>query len=121
MTNPTWLQKNLENADEVREFPNDSGSVRVFNLGEETVGYATLNAGWKWSKDMKEAAGTDSCQATHNLYVVSGRMVVVPADGEQFEIGPGDFVFIAPGHDAWTVGDEPCVMIDWTGARASAR
>ena len=55
------------------------------------------------------------------MYVVSGRMTVVPADGEQFEIGPGDFVFIAPGHDAWTVGDEPCVMIDWTGARASAR
>ena len=55
------------------------------------------------------------------MYVVSGRLAVVPADGEQFEIGPGDFAFIAPGHDAWTVGDEACIMIDWTGARTYAR
>ena len=62
MTNPTWLQKNLENADEVRDFPNDSGSLLVFHLGEETVAYSTHNVGWKWSTDMREAAGTDRCR-----------------------------------------------------------
>ena len=121
MTNPMWLQKNLENADEVRDFPNNGGSLRVFSLGEETVGYATFNAGFKWSKDMKEAAGTNSCQLTHNFYVLSGRMAIVPDDGKQFEVGPGDFAFVAPGHDAWTVGDEPCIMVDWTAARPSDR
>ena len=84
MTKPAWLQKNLENADEVREFPTDSGSLLVFHLGEETVAYSTHNVGWKWSTDMREAAGTDRCQNTHNLYVVSGRLAVVPADDEQF-------------------------------------
>ena len=42
-------------------------------------------------------------------------MVVVMDDGEQMEFGPGDFMSAAPGHDAWIVGDEPCVVIDWQG------
>jgi hypothetical protein len=36
-------------------------------------------------------------------------------DGQEAEIAPGDFVTIAPGHDAWTVGSEPCVLLDLAG------
>ena len=58
---------------------------------------------------------TDSCQAAHMGYYVSGRIKVVMDDGEETEYGPGDFAIIPPGHDAWVVGDEPCVVIDWQG------
>jgi hypothetical protein len=44
-----------------------------------------------------------------------GRMKVVMDDGEEMEYGPGDLAVMAPGHDAWTVGDESCVVIDWQG------
>ena len=42
-------------------------------------------------------------------------MMIVMDDGEEMEFGPGDFMTAAPGHDAWIVGDEPCVVIDWHG------
>jgi uncharacterized cupin superfamily protein len=42
-------------------------------------------------------------------------MQVVMDDGEETEYGPGDFAIMPPGHDAWIVGDEPCVVIDWRG------
>jgi hypothetical protein len=44
-------------------------------------------------------------------------MKVVSDDGEEMEYGPGDFAIMAPGHDAWIVGDESCVVIDWQGLR----
>ncbi len=70
---------------------------------------------------MRAAAGTETCRATHNFYVLSGRMRIAPEGGEQFEVGPGDVVYVAPGHDAWTLGDDPCVCLDWTAARKYAR
>ena len=48
-------------------------------------------------------------------------MAIVDADGKESEIGPGDVVFVAPGHDAWTIGEEPCVCLDWTAARGYAK
>ena len=79
------------------------------------VGRATFLPGWRWSEHVKPIAKTDSCQAAHMGYFISGRMKVVMDDGEEMEFGPGDFAIMAPGHDAWTVGDEPCVVIDWQG------
>lgn len=35
--------------------------------------------------------------------------------GEEMEYGPGDFAIVSPGHDAWILGDQPCVVIDWQG------
>jgi mannose-6-phosphate isomerase-like protein (cupin superfamily) len=114
-------KKRISNPDEIREFPNGSGSMKVLELGEETLGYATFNPGWQWSKNMKAKAGTDSCQVMHNMYVLSGRLHIRMEDGTEFEVGPGDAVFVAPGHDAWTLGNEPCVVLDWTGARTYAK
>ena len=79
------------------------------------VGRATFMPGWRWSEHVKPIAKTDSCQAAHLGYFVSGRMTVVMDDGEELEYGPGDFADMAPGHDAWIVGDEPCVVVDWQG------
>jgi mannose-6-phosphate isomerase-like protein (cupin superfamily) len=117
----THVTKHIDAPDEIRAFPNGSGSMKVLELGRETLGYATFLPGWRWSKDMKPMVGGHSCQVTHNLFVLSGRMHVAMDDGTDFEVGPGDAACIGPGHDAWTVGDEPCVSLDWTGARTYAK
>jgi class 3 adenylate cyclase len=41
-------------------------------------------------------------------------------DGTTMEFGPNDVFDIPPGHDGWTVGDEPCVQIEWAGLRTFA-
>ena len=91
------------------------GQVEIVKVGGGVVGKATFEPGWRWSSHVKPLAGTDSCQAAHLGYFVSGRMKVVLDDGEELEYGPGDFSIIPPGHDAWTIGAEPCVVIDWQG------
>ncbi|MBO8187942.1 cupin domain-containing protein [Streptomyces spirodelae] len=106
------VHKSFASPDEVRPFEGGTGQMEVINLGGE-LGRATFQPGWQWSKHVKPMAQTESCQAAHTGYIVSGRMKIVMDDGEEDEIGPGDIVEVQPGHDAWVVGPEPCVMIDW--------
>jgi quercetin dioxygenase-like cupin family protein len=103
--------RNLDSPDETRPFV-AKGKMDVVKLGDVIVGRGVFEPGWRWSEHVKPIAKTDSCQGTHAGYVLSGRMKIVMDDGSEQEVGPGDGVFIAPGHDAWTVGDEPCVMVD---------
>ncbi|MGW7444239.1 cupin domain-containing protein [Kitasatospora sp. NPDC054795] len=108
-------QRNFDDPEEVRPFEEGTGELRLVNLDGGPVGRAVFEPGWQWSKHVKPIAGTDSCQASHAGYVVSGRMKIVMDDGRGFEVGPGDFMLCPPGHDAWTVGPEACVIIDWQG------
>jgi mannose-6-phosphate isomerase-like protein (cupin superfamily) len=111
----TLVSRSLDTPDETRKFEN--GHTNIVNLGGGVVvGRATFEPGWRWSNDVKPIAGTDSCQVHHVGYIISGRMHVVMDDGTEGEAGPGDAVVIAPGHDAWIVGDEPCVIVDWAGS-----
>ena len=114
------LIKSLDSPDETRPFA-AHGSMAVVQLGETTIGRGTFEPGWRWSQDVKPIAGTDSCKFHHTLYVLSGRMGVRMDDGAEFEVGPGDAAVIPPGHDAWTVGDEACVVIDTTGVARYAK
>jgi hypothetical protein len=77
--------------------------------------------GWKWSEDVRPIAGTNSCQASHLGYVVSGRMKIRMEDGGEEELSPGDFFQISPGHDAWVVGSETCVLVDFAGYEQYAK
>jgi hypothetical protein len=43
------------------------------------------------------------------------------ADGAEFDVGPGEITALPSGHDAWVVGDEPVVLIDWCGASNYAK
>jgi quercetin dioxygenase-like cupin family protein len=112
---PGLARKSLNTPDETRPFEEGKGKLELVDLGTGAVGRATFQPGWQWSKHIKPIAKTDSCQAAHTGYFVSGRMRVRMDDGEEMEFGPGDFAIMAPGHDAWVVGDEPCVVIDWQG------
>jgi len=109
------IRKSFDTPDETRSFEEGKGKLEVINTDSGVVGRATFAPGWQWSKHVKPIAKTDSCQAAHTGYFVSGRMKVVMDNGEEVEYGPGDFAVMAPGHDAWIVGDEPCVVIDWQG------
>ena len=107
-------KKNIDSPDEVREM-SGKGRVELVDLGSGLMGRATFEPGWKWSDHVKPIAGTDSCQAAHAGYVLSGRMKIVMDNGDEAEVGPGDFMMVEPGHDAWVIGDEPCVSLDWQG------
>ncbi|MEU5397727.1 cupin domain-containing protein [Streptomyces sp. NPDC005963] len=107
--------RGFDSADETRPFPDGKGRLDLIETAGGPVGRAVFEPGWRWSEHIKPLAGTDTCQEAHTGYVVSGRIKVVMDNGESAEAGPGDFLQIAPGHDAWVVGDEPCVAVDWTG------
>lgn len=111
---PTLEAKTFESPDEVREFQ-AHGRVELVNLDSGPVGRGTFEPGWKWSNDVKPLAGTDSCQVEHIGYVLSGRMKLVMDDGSEHEYKPGEAFHMPPGHDAWTVGDEACVLLDFGG------
>ena len=101
--------------DEVREFLDGKGRMEAVHLPAGDAGRGTFEPGWHWAEHVKPIAGTDSCQTRHIGYIVSGRMRVRMADGTETDFGPGDFMHIEPGHDAWVLGEEPCVNLDFGG------
>jgi hypothetical protein len=119
MATQTTEHVSFEKPDEVRQFPH--GRVEIVTVGGAEIGRLVLEPGWRWSNDVKPIAGTDLCEAPHMQYHVSGRVHVLMADGTEFEAGPGDVTSLPQGHDAWVVGDEPVVVVDWFGASNYAR
>lgn len=111
--------KGFGTPDEVREFPN--GQARILNVGGGQVGMLVFQPGWRWSNDVKPIAGTSSCEAPHFQYHVSGTLGIRMDDGAEFIAGPGDVTSLPKGHDAWVIGDEPVVTVDWYGASNYAR
>ena len=105
--------KGFDSPEETRNFPN--GKAELVKIHEGTIARAVFQPGWKWSKDVKPIAKTESCQVTHFGYQVSGTMKVVMNDGTEKMCEPGGVAFIPPGHDAWVVGNEPVVIIDFLG------
>ncbi len=111
--------KNLDTPDDTPK--SDHGRMEVVNLPGAMIVRATFEPGWRWSTEIKPAVGTDSCQLAHTGVVLSGRFAVRTDDGQQHELGPGDAHVVAPGHDAWVVGDEPCVILDVTSNGSTTR
>jgi len=111
--------KSFKSPDEVRNFPN--GRLEILNVGGAEVGRLILNPGWRWSNDVKPIAKTSSCQAPHFQYHVAGRIAILMDDGTEFVAGPGDVTSLPKGHDAWVVGDEPVIVVDWFGASNYAK
>jgi quercetin dioxygenase-like cupin family protein len=112
-------RKPLDQPDETR--PIEKGTVEVVQLETGTLMRTTFEPGWRWSECVKPIVGGDSCQIDHFSYCVSGRLHVRMNDGEEVEIGPGDAARIPPGHDAWVVGDEPYVGVDYSGGAEYAK
>ncbi len=105
--------RKFESPSEVRTFGN--GKVELVKVGSSTVGRARFEPGWRWSKDVKPIAKTNSCQSAHLAYQVSGVLRVKMDDGTEHDVHPGEVYMVAPGHDAWVVGNEAVVTIDFQG------
>lgn len=105
--------KNLDRPDETIRL--DKIEQQVVELGDFTVGRAVMAPGWRWSVHMRPHVGGDWCQARHVGIVLSGRLGVEFPDGSRMEIGPNEVYDIPPGHDGYTIGDAPCVQIEWAG------
>jgi class 3 adenylate cyclase len=110
--------KNLTHPDETHEFP--GLKLEQVDLGDHTVGRMVLQPGWRWYTHVRPTVGGEWCEARHVGVVLSGRFAIVMRDGTTLEFGPDDVFEIPPGHDGYTLGDEPCVQIEWTGIRAFA-
>jgi hypothetical protein len=103
----------LNAPDETRKF--EKGKLDLVKIGGATVGRAEFQPGWRWSTSLKETAKTNSCQAPHFQYHVAGTLHVVMDDGTEKDCKPGDISLLPPGHDAWVVGNEPAVVVDFQG------
>jgi class 3 adenylate cyclase len=120
MPNVARLQRRrFDESEEVRVA--GRGKVEIVELGDRVIARLVWEPGWRWSVDVKPIAGTQWCQSHHVGYAISGRLRVQMSDGVELELGPGEVFEIPPGHDAWVLGDEPYVTIDFEAMRGFAR
>ena len=109
----TPYRRNFDDPDESVEL--ERLSAKVLSLGGLSLGLDTHQPGWHWKEHVRPLVGTDWCETHHIGYLISGRMAVRLRDGTVLEARGGDAVDLPPGHDAWVMGEEPCVMVTWMG------
>jgi hypothetical protein len=105
--------------DEVRR--PDHTTIEVVKIADGEIGRYTFQPGWRWSDHIKPVVGTESCQTNHIGYIVSGTLEVHSDDGTSGRLTSGTVYRIAPGHDAWVVGDEPVIVVEFQGAASYAK
>ncbi|MBV9336081.1 MAG: cupin domain-containing protein [Solirubrobacterales bacterium] len=110
--------KSFRAPNETREFPR--GSAEILSAGDSQIGRMTFDPRWRWSTDVAPIV-TDSCEAPHFQYRVSGQLAILMDDGTEMVAKPGDVTSLPSGHDAWVVGEEPVVVVDWYGASNYAK
>lgn len=106
-------RRNFAQPDEVREFPR--GRLELITVGGATIGRAVFEPGWRWATSVQPLAQTASCEAPHFQYHVSGVLRIRMDDGTEFDCRPGDVSLLPAGHDAWVIGDEPAIVVDFQG------
>jgi class 3 adenylate cyclase len=102
-------------SNDVRETP--GGRVELVELDDRVVARITWQPGWRWSVNAKPIVGGQYCQSHHVAITLQGRLRIQMADGVELELAPGDISEIPPGHDAWVVGDEPYISVDFEAMR----
>ena len=111
--------KTFAEPDETRTF--ERGQVDLVDIAGTQIGRLTLQPGWRWSEHVKPIAGTDLCLAPHFQYQVQGTLRIRMGDGTELETHAGNVTAVPEGHDAWVVGDQPVVLVDWWGASNYAK
>ncbi len=92
----------------------DKTHAATIKFGPVNIMKVNMQPGWKWSECIKPHVGTESCQAGHIGVLMQGSIHVVSDDGSEITINAGDAYRLAPGHDAWVVGDEPALGIEFS-------
>jgi hypothetical protein len=111
--------KSFGEPDEDRVFP--KGRLELIQIGGVTVGRAIFAPGWRWASSVQPLTKTKSCEAPHFQYHISGVLKIRMDDGTEFECRAGDVSLLPSGHDAWVVGDQPVVVVDFQGMINYAR
>ena len=111
--------KNFDRSAESRDFP--QGRLELLYIGGVPVGRVTFEPGWRWTTSIGPMVDTNSCDVRHFFLHLSGTLHVRMDDGTEFECGPGDLASLPPGHDAWVVGEDPVVVLEFEGLRDPAR
>jgi quercetin dioxygenase-like cupin family protein len=106
--------RRFDQPDESRSF--DKGTFQLVTVGGITLGRASYEPGWRWSKHVGPTVGTELCEVEHVGMVLSGRAAVRTVNGTELVIEAGDVFAIPPGHDSWVLGDEPYVSLHLLGA-----
>jgi class 3 adenylate cyclase len=107
--------KNFGDPDDLLRLP--KMTAQLVELGEVTLSKLVNESGWRWSEHIRPSVGGEWCQVRHMGFVLSGRLGILYSDGTEIVYGPDDVFEIRPGHDGYTVGDEPCVQILFAGNR----
>jgi len=108
--NKDIIIKGLSSSENSWEFIDGSKRSAV-NLRTSFVGIGTYQPGWRWSEHVGKQSGKSS--ENHIGYILSGSFTVKSANGEEAVVGPGEAFELAPDHDAWVNGNEPCVALDF--------
>ena len=108
---PAIEHRDMASPDETRA--PDKTTLEVVALGGASVARLTLQPGWRWSECIRPVVGGSSCQAAHLGYLVSGQMHVVADDGTEADLVAGETYRLEPGHDAWVVGNEPVIGLEF--------
>jgi quercetin dioxygenase-like cupin family protein len=105
--------KRLDEPDQIFDY-DGAGRAEFVTIDDVSLVRSVLAPGWSWDEHVKpHTEGLESCPMHHYEYVVSGRIRYVSDDGPTVEAGPGSYLDIGPGHRAWVVGNEECVVLDW--------
>ena len=107
------LRKSLNSPDEI--ISSEKEKIELVNLNGFSVARVTLQPGWSWEKYVKPIEKTGSCQVAHTSLILSGRARTIMDDGTVVDSGPGDIGMVPPGHNTLVLGDEPCIIIDFSG------
>jgi class 3 adenylate cyclase len=107
--------KNFATPDDLLQLP--KMTAQLVELGDVTLSKLVNEPGWRWSEHIRPSVGGDWCQVRHMGFVLSGQLGIMYPDGTEIVYGPDDVFEIAPGHDGYTVGDEPCVQVLFAGNR----
>ena len=111
--------RRFDKPDEHRTF--EKGQFDLLQIGGMPIGQAVYEPGWKWSTHVGAATGARYCDVEHVGIVIAGRNRIQMRDGREYDLGPGDVFYVAPGHDSWVLGDEPYISLHLAGAATYAR
>ena len=95
--------------------------IDVSPAGDGRIKRVIYPVGFRWSRDMMPITGTDRCMFAHVGFLLQGQVHVDYPDGCTVEFRAPQVVTIEPGHDAWVVGNEPAILIEFDFKSETAR